>query len=275
MKSRLSLHSIALYYLAVHWIKCIGLQCATILGLCRAMCEALERDQEVVRIAESVSAYTKLVSEELSNQPDLGRLALLLSFVQITLHYKGDSVGLNYASWFQSVFVDPNTTCLKSKKNGQALINCLQDMIAFELPAILQIHSKALSGCQLVPSSHYTAIVKTRLLDLGLDPSLRQLPVSINTPLVADKKRSSIRGHSTLDIQALVQDYVNTTTVPKSLWEASIFQARWFKATFLPAFVSWNHTDQQLSMAHKRLIKLLYEKGKIPNVLYREFQNMI
>ncbi|KAL0086688.1 hypothetical protein F4703DRAFT_1792923 [Phycomyces blakesleeanus] len=245
-----------------------------ILSLCRAMCESLEGDQAIVRIVESVSAYTSLIFEELSNQADLGRLALLLSFIQITLHYKGDSVGLNYASWFQSALIDPNTTCLKTKKNGQVLIKCLEDMIPFESPAILQIHARALYGCQALPSSHYISIVKTRLLDLGLDSSLKQLPLSINTPLVTEKGKV-VRGHSALDIQELVQTYVNTNTVPKSLWEASIFQARWFKATFLPALVSWNHTDQQLSVAHKKLIKSLYEKGKMPDGLYREFQNMV
>ncbi|KAL0079754.1 hypothetical protein J3Q64DRAFT_1254177 [Phycomyces blakesleeanus] len=147
-------------------------------------------------------------------------------------------------------------------------------MIPFESPAILQIHARALYGCQALPSSHYISIVKTRLLDLGLDSSLKQLPLSINTPLVTEKGKV-VRGHSALDIQELVQTYVNTNTVPKSLWEASIFQARWFKATFLPALVSWNHTDQQLSVAHKKLIKSLYEKGKMPDGLYREFQNMV
>lgn len=60
-------------------------------------------------------------------------------------------------------------------------LKALEETIPYELPSILQVHGKA-----MLHHSNDTSIIthiRTRLLELGVDNSLKRYPETLGTPL--------------------------------------------------------------------------------------------
>lgn len=149
------------------------------------------------------------------------------------------------------------------------------------------------------PPRQYVSMVKTRLMELGVcsmstttsmmgafmilintrikvDHTLRQYPLSLQHPLLDSQTQematsSSSRSSSVEDIIEHAMDlFERDQCIPKDLWENAIFKPRWFKMTFLPAFIVYPHRK------HTRdgLIAALHDKKKIPPNTYKEYLRM-
>jgi hypothetical protein len=127
----------------------------------------------------------------------------------------------------------------------------------------------------------YISSVKSKLLALGVDASLRQYPSHLGTPLISDSLRepphhhtnNTIKGHQPADMKKLIDKYGETQTIPQSLWEDSIFRPKWFKQTFLPALmIDWTPTDALTLERRAKMVLAFQQKGKIPPPLMARFQ---
>ncbi|KAG0165206.1 hypothetical protein DFQ30_008837 [Apophysomyces sp. BC1015] len=231
-------------------------------------CKGLgQTEQGVVQAVAIMDSLANILTEHLSNNSqnnnDTRQIIMALTFVQIALYYTGDLLGLDYVKWFQSMFVHPETTCLSSETMGRIWIEVLEQLIPYDMPALLQIHSKALTGHPTLSVHAYLGDAKARILELGFDSSARRYPTSMIHPVV-----SSERTGQREDLQSLIEEFARTKTIPRTLWEDSIFRARWFKMTFLPALFSWTPSTATLLQAKTLLVAELKNKGKIPKNLY-------
>jgi hypothetical protein len=127
----------------------------------------------------------------------------------------------------------------------------------------------------------YISSVKSKLLALGVDASLRQYLPHLGTPLISDLLRepphhhtnNTIKGHQPADMKKLIDKYGETQTIPQSLWEDSIFRPKWFKQTFLPALmIDWTPTDALTLERRAKMVLAFQQKGKIPPPLWARFQ---
>ncbi|KAI8077843.1 uncharacterized protein BX664DRAFT_343628 [Halteromyces radiatus] len=211
-------------------------------------------------------------------------IALLLSMVQISLHHF--QTLLTYPQWFVSTFIDPDTSCLKTKRQNQLWMKHLETMIPYETPAILQIHTKAYADQRKSPTPSYVSQAKSRLLALGIDVTFKHYPTllgscndSSNNNNIKDKGKGklvesssnnkTVLGHQPEDLQRLVTQFGDTNVIPQSLWEDSIFRPKWFKQTFLPALMlHWQPSDRLTLDRRDQLVAIFNNKGKIPALLY-------
>ncbi|KAF7728419.1 hypothetical protein EC973_006097 [Apophysomyces ossiformis] len=238
-------------------------------------------DQGMVQAIGLLESLNHALMDTLNNKRETRQVVMVLTWIQILLHCMGDMLGLDYIQWFQSMFVQSETMCLHSEKIGQTWIKALELMIAYDMPAILQIHMKALMGHPTLPIHGYLGMVKARILELGLDVMVRQYPRSMIHPLgqvhSASGKEDKAQNHKTRDagsrdvstdiVDPIVQAYARTRTIPKTLWEDTIFRARWFRMTFLPTLFAWSAPTPLLAQAKTDLIVDLRTKGKIPDAM--------
>ncbi|KAI7866015.1 hypothetical protein BDF14DRAFT_1817701 [Spinellus fusiger] len=239
---------------------------ALLFGLCRIACSEWQT-AHVAKCVACLHATTDLLVEQLAGH-DATKVIFLLGYLQILLHFTGSQIHLHYSAWFHSTWVDKHTTRIHSKKEGQMLLQCLEAMAPYELPAILQIHVRLMQHCHTLPASSYVAMVKARLVSLDMEPCPKQIPLSILAPLLADVTHIR-QGHTQQGIHTLMVAYAKTSTIPKSLLEDSIFHARWFKTTFVPALLQWKPHDGApfLIKAHQRFLHALCQMGKISTPL--------
>lgn len=110
-----------------------------------------------------------------------------------------------------------------------------------------------------------------------MDHTLRHYPTSLQHPLQDSQTQemaassSSSSSNSVEDIIEHAMDlFERDQCIPKDLWENAIFKPRWFKMTFLPAFIVYPHRK------HTRdgLIAALHDKKKIPPNTYKEYLRM-
>ncbi|KAI9493833.1 hypothetical protein BDB00DRAFT_357880 [Zychaea mexicana] len=81
------------------------------------------------------------------------------------------------------MFIDPASTHLHTARMGQQFLEFLESLVSSDIPAVLQMHGKVLQGDRHLPVQKFISAVKTRLMELGLDQSLRTHPTSIYQPV--------------------------------------------------------------------------------------------
>ncbi|KAJ8653121.1 hypothetical protein O0I10_011262 [Lichtheimia ornata] len=241
-------------------------------------CQQLQQASHLARAAELLGSLDTSLRNILSRGLPRQEFQMLLMLVQICLSYLSELLGMSYQGWFQHKFLDPKTTCFENNKGAfDSFITLLEEMIPTEMPAILQIQGKAMNNAnQQGPPRQYVSMVKTRLMELGVDHTLRQYPLSLQHPLLDSQTQematsSSSRSSSVEDIIEHAMDlFERDQCIPKDLWENAIFKPRWFKMTFLPAFIVYPHRK------HTRdgLIAALHDKKKIPPNTYKEYLRM-
>ncbi|KAI8874982.1 hypothetical protein K501DRAFT_289557 [Backusella circina FSU 941] len=228
-------------------------------------CQALvKRGQEVVRIMDILDSLNKAITASLEGSATLITLPFIMILTQLTLEYMHASVGLTYAAWFESTFLDQRTTKL-NKRTRTLLLELLYKMIPFEMPAVLQIQAKVLASSQ----GNYLKLCKARLLELGVDSTLKQYPPSITLP------NKHFDDGSVMDNMNMVVDkiegFLETRRVPFSLLEDTIFKPKWYQKTFLPELLEFRRNDTRLMDGRNNLVKALHGKKKIPDTLYKDF----
>ncbi|KAG1448915.1 hypothetical protein G6F46_009929 [Rhizopus delemar] len=224
-------------------------------------------DKDALRIFDIMDSITQAILRLLEEGHDsFGGLAILLAFAQFTLHYI--RIDLTYPTWFESTFVNPKTTAL-TKRMHAVFLKTLEETIPYELPSILQVHGKA-----ILHHSNDTSIIthiRTRLLELGVDNSLKRYPETLGTPL-----QRSLAANTTIDdeVRVAIEQFIKREgSIPTNLLQNFVFRRQWFIATFLPALFSYDNPS--MADAKFKLIKALKEKGKIPETVYRELMRKI
>lgn len=225
-------------------------------------------DKDTLRIFDIMDSITKAILVLLDESTDFGGLGILLAFAQLTLHHI--QTDLSYPTWFENTFISPKTSQL-TKKMYTVFLKMLEEMLPYELPSILQIHGKAL----LYQSNESMLIVmiKARLLELGVDNSLKRYPTGFKTPL---QRMSSTTAPTAIqdEVASAIDQFIKKEgSIPTGLLQNFVFRRQWFIATFLPALFSWKSADSKKNDAKLNLIRALKEKGKISESMYKEFMN--
>ncbi|CAO3612095.1 unnamed protein product [Cunninghamella blakesleeana] len=265
-------------------------------GIYHFGCEKIKKsnqDQDSVYIVKVLDDIKNLILQHLNDHSII--ISILLSVIQISLYYF-DYI-IPYQQWFEATFVNASTS-LKSKRENQMWIIHMENMISYEIPTILQIHAKVYNDIKGSSAINYVTLVKKRLLALGVECTLRNYPTTVfildqhskqlkdnvninnisnsnnnNSNNNNNKAGNSNVGIHLSDLEELLKIYDDTKTVPKGLWEDSIFRPKWFKLTFLPALIHWKITDEKMNDNRSQLIEALNAKRKIPTSLYQQFIN--
>ncbi|KAG1452696.1 hypothetical protein G6F56_007751 [Rhizopus delemar] len=207
-------------------------------------------DKDTLRIFDIMDSITKAILVLLDESTDFGGLGILLAFAQLTLHHI--QTDLSYPTWFENTFISPKTSQL-TKKMYTVFLKMLEEMLPYELPSILQIHA--------------------RLLELGVDNSLKRYPTGFKTPL---QRMSSTTAPTAIqdEVASAIDQFIKKEgSIPTGLLQNFVFRRQWFIATFLPALFSWKSADSKKNDAKLNLIRALKEKGKISESMYKEFMN--
>jgi hypothetical protein len=228
-------------------------------------CQALvKKGEDVVKIMDILDSLNKAIATSLEGSGTLITLPFILVLTQMTLEYMHSSVGLTYATWFESTFSDQKTTKL-NKRTRTLLLELLYKMVPYEMPAILQIQAKVLAS----GNTDYLRLCKARLLELGVDSTLKQCPVSITLPNKHFDDTSSV---DTINMVVdKIEGFLENQRVPFSLLEDTIFKIKWYQKTFLPQLFEFRCNDARLMLGRNELVKALHTKKKIPDALYKDF----
>ncbi|PHZ08052.1 uncharacterized protein RHIMIDRAFT_248072 [Rhizopus microsporus ATCC 52813] len=223
--------------------------------------------RDMLRIFDIMDWITKGTIDILEKGDSTGSLAVLLAFAQITLHFI--HTDLSYSTWFENTFSNLKTTTLTKRGHG-VLLKTLEDMIPYEIPSVLQIHGKALLNH--THDTLFIRLIRKRLLELGVDNSLKKYPSVFNQPLQTSSSTASnaVEDQVTLAVESFVK---KNGVIPTTVLQNFVFRRQWFIATFLPSLFSWNTNDSTLMSAKHQLILALKEKGKIPESIYNEYIN--
>ncbi|KAI7908154.1 uncharacterized protein BX663DRAFT_22511 [Cokeromyces recurvatus] len=158
---------------------------------------------------------------------------------------------------------------LNKKKASMVFIKTLQEMIPYELPSLLQIHGRSLQNCStdIVPQNHvYVSATKKRLLELGVNSSLKSYPSSLKKPIPPS---TTTMTESEDKIKELIQQFIKKGgIIPTSLLQSHVFRRQWFISTFLPKLLAWEGKEME---AKHQFILALKEKQKIPDTMFTQY----
>lgn len=102
-----------------------------------------------------------------------------------------------------------------------------------------------------------------------MDHTLRHYPTSLQHPLENSQTQEMATSNSSVDdiIEHAMDLFERDQCIPKDLWENAIFKPRWFKMTFLPAFIVYPHRTS----TRDSLLAALHDKKKISAATYQEY----
>ncbi|CAO3652088.1 unnamed protein product [Mucor hiemalis] len=219
-----------------------------------AICKRLSMEgKDVVRISDIIAVLNDGVIKLLEGDHPEG-LNVVLTLAQTAFEQMCNTVGYTYANWFETTFVNANTSIL-NKRMGTIFMNVLHQSIPYEIPSVLQIHGRALQHCTtLNNANNYVSAVKRRLLELGVDSSFRNYPQALKLPI-----------QSTLlsvedEVGEVIQQFKKRNAIPQSLLSSSVFKRQWFNNTFVPMLLSWSGPD---IVSRDALIEALRQAKKI------------
>ncbi|KAI9279859.1 hypothetical protein BY458DRAFT_501865 [Sporodiniella umbellata] len=168
----------------------------------------------------------------------------------------------------KNTFIHSKTTQL-NKKMYTVFVKRLKEAVPYEISTVLQVHGKALA--QTNKDSELVTLIKTRLLEIGVDNSLKRYPNGLKTPLQQRMASSALPIAIQDEVATVIEQYIKKEgTIPTSLLQNYVFRRQWFLATFLPVLFSWKSDRSDLQKAKLNLIQALKEKGKIPEILYQQ-----
>ncbi|KAI9260701.1 hypothetical protein BDA99DRAFT_89866 [Phascolomyces articulosus] len=270
-------------------------------GLHMMICQHLAETYDIANAATLLEELNDAAVDVITNGfRDKERLSIILTMVQLLLLHASEMLGLRYQKWFQQMFIDPNSTHISTTRMGQQFLAFLESLVTQEIPAVLQIHGKALQGNRHLPVQQFISSVKTRLMELGLDQSLRTHPTSLHHPVqtssttpqrysisnsiskntavsaqTSNKNSCSIATQQENTVETILMSFKETGLIPKSLLEDSIFRPLWFKKTFLPSLMQWQSTYRNdLVLVRDQMMQALKDRKKISDRFYKDYLKM-
>ncbi|KAI8058944.1 uncharacterized protein B0P05DRAFT_591099 [Gilbertella persicaria] len=195
-----------------------------ILYMYHAACKQLVADRQVeVRVSYIIETLNEAAWRSLEKD-DTDELAMFLQLAQVALEHMHPFIGYTYASWFDTLFVHQRIRTL-NKRMGTLFINMLHQMMSFEIPSVLQIHGKALLNCTTLPNaSLFVSAVRKRLLELGVDHTLKAWPTSLKLPVPADNHHAV----DTIEVGDVLTKFIEKDgAIPAKLIQATVFHKSW------------------------------------------------
>ncbi|KAI8388622.1 uncharacterized protein BYT42DRAFT_241451 [Radiomyces spectabilis] len=242
-----------------------------LLAVFSAGCKSSGDEEMAVRAVQIIEDVHRILSQAFTDARK-ETIQKVLECMQILLYHLGPMIQFTYTQWFIKTFVHSQTTLLTSKRLGQLFLDVLGTMVPNELPAVLQIHVRALTDHPTLSAAPYIRSAKEQLIKLGMAAHPNHDPPSIVVPVASDRRFASVSGSE--DITNYISTFERTGSIPNPIWEGSIFRVKWFRTTFLPALIAWHPDSPQsdhLLSARNELIEALRRKNKIPEPLYQEF----
>ncbi|KAG2224356.1 hypothetical protein INT45_006756 [Circinella minor] len=272
-------------------------------GLYMIICQRVAQACNIGEAANMLEKLNDAAVDIITNGfRDKERMSIILTMVQLLLLHTSEMLGLKYPKWFDQMFIDPNSTHINTTRMGQQFLLFLESLAICDTPTVLQMHGKALQGNRNLPVQRFISLVKTRLMELGLDQSLRTHPTSLHHPvqvstsqyfdsvnrntsatvtaaLAYSNNSNGSNGHASgtpvqqeNTVEVILTTFKETGLIPKSLLEDSIFRPLWFKVTFLPSLIQWQNSNKnELEMARDQLIQALRDRKRIPDEIYMKY----
>ena len=185
---------------------------------------------------------------------------------------EGNHVFMTYQDWFYEAFGEANSSLANNKKSFTFLIKFLTDIVPFESALFLKGHLYraifAPPKCRSLVTD-YSSLAKTRLMDLH--ESLEDVGIYV-TDNDAKGIHRDFKSQTEDDVTKSLSVFASTGRIPPTIMESSIFRKPYFVGRFIPTLLTARPLPN-IPDIRMQFIELLNKSGKIPDNMYKNYEN--